>query len=1195
MTTTSKENRAASPVELTVNGRKVTGRVGQTILELVREHELDDIPTLCHDPRLEPFGSCFLCVVEVKGARTLLTSCTTRITNGMEVVTNSDKIRKARKTALELLLSDHYADCLCPAQEACPAHVDVQGYLSLARLGRYKEALQLIKETNPLPIVCGRVCVRRCEVNCRRKLVDEAVGINMVKRFVGECDSGHPEPAPPSGKKVAVVGGGPAGLTCAYFLALDGHAVTIFEALPKLGGMLRYAIPAYRLPRNELDRDIDVILSLGVKDVCGKKLGTDFTVQSLREDDGFDAVFLAMGAPLGKEMRVAGEDAEGIEPALDFLRDTELSGPRKLHGKVVVVGGGNSAVDAARTAVRSGADEVTILYRRTRKEMPAHYEEVDAAEKEGIKLEMLAAPIEIIKDDSGRLASIRCVRMELGEPDASGRRRPVPIEGSEFEYPCSFVFTAIGQATDPAIFKTEPESSCPSIGRWGNVEADMKTMASSIPGVFAGGDLVTGPAVVIDAIGHARLAAKTIDGYLKNGGIAQLPYKFKSQREVFGEVEAGQYAHVEKSDRHRLPDRDADLRTRDFAEVDLGLSEKEVIEEASRCMRCGCNARFDCRLRHYATEYEVDLGSLAGQVRRHEVDDSHPLITLDPNKCILCGRCVRACTDVLQQSVLGFAGRGFRTTIKPTMGKSLAESPCIACGACVETCPTGALAAKLPSGRQGPWETEQVASACGFCSLACPLILQTAADGLLWATSPEGSRPGDGDLCVKGRYGTGLVQVSQRIHKPMVRKDKQLVECGWEEALSEAARLLGNCVKKHGKQSLAVLAAQRMTVEDSYLVAKLAKDAFDTDLIGSFNQIMHGGPRRDLDGILGHTSSTCHIEDIDDADLVLLLGADPDLTHPVLAMKLRRAARSGVQLAVINSNRTNMVGSAGLWLNPRRTTGGILMADVVRRLIEGDKNLKGSKSEIEAFGKSLKGALQKEDTGRCGVRPAKVDRLVEMLTEARKIVAVYDLDEGVERSAGDLTLLAQMCVLTGGGLLLLQADCNAQGAQLAGMMQDAARDSLADAISSGKISGALVMLEDPMQDPDKHLLPDKLDALVVVDHRLTSTARAAQVVLPAATLAETSGTLVSFDQRLRKIEKAATPPGGKTIGQIVIDLSKALGRPIDKSAIPSTIDGIRPGSPKAQEPAAVKTWKVDLSSKIVIPSSRSFVSMDEIL
>ena len=374
----TKSDKESLPVELKVNGKTVKARPGQTILEVVREHGLDDIPTLCYDPKLEPFGSCFLCVVEVKGARGLLPSCTTRIRDGMEVVTHSDRIYHARRTALELLLSDHYADCVCPAQMGCPARVDVQGYLGLAEIGRYESALRLIKERNPLPVVCGRVCVRKCELNCRRNEVDEPVGINYVKRYVAEHSNREmlrPPVKSSTGKRVAVVGGGPAGLTCAYYLTLKGHQVKIFEAMPSLGGMLRFGIPEYRLPKAELDKEIEEIISLGVEVELEKKFGRDFTLKSLLKKDKFNAVFLAMGAPLSREMEVPGEDAKGIESALDFLKDTQLNGPRKLHGRVVVVGGGNSAIDAARTAVRCGAKKVTILYRRTRNEMPAHHED----------------------------------------------------------------------------------------------------------------------------------------------------------------------------------------------------------------------------------------------------------------------------------------------------------------------------------------------------------------------------------------------------------------------------------------------------------------------------------------------------------------------------------------------------------------------------------------------------------------------------------------------------------------------------------------------------------------------------------------------------------------------------------------------------------------------------------------------------
>ena len=483
-------------VELTINGRKVSGETGQTILDVVRAHQIDDIPTLCHDPRLEPYGSCFLCVVEVKGSPRLLPSCVTRIRDGMEVTTRNPRIVTSRKTALELLLSDHYADCVCPGQRACPAGVDIQGYLSLSALGYHEEALDLIRERNPLPVVCGRVCVRKCEVECLRNQVDEPVGINFVKRYVAESH-GTPPRKPvdvaDSGKKVAVVGGGPGGLSCAYYLARRGHRVTIFESLPKLGGMLRYGIPEYRLPRKELDAEIQGILDLGIRVETGKALGRDFTLGGLRGVGGYDAVFVALGAPLGKKMGIENEDSVvGVSSALDFLRDCELDGKPELKGKVVVVGGGNSAIDAARTALRCGAESVTIVYRRTRTEMPAHHEEVDAAEAEGAKLELLAAPLELVAED-GKLRALRCQRMELGEPDASGRRKPVPIPGAVVDIECSYVFAAIGQDTDLSALEGDPEEARPAANRWSTLEADAATMESSVRGVFTGGDVVLGP------------------------------------------------------------------------------------------------------------------------------------------------------------------------------------------------------------------------------------------------------------------------------------------------------------------------------------------------------------------------------------------------------------------------------------------------------------------------------------------------------------------------------------------------------------------------------------------------------------------------------------------------------------------------------------------------------------------------------
>lgn len=1133
-------------VELLINGKNVSGKPGQTILEVVRDHNLDEIPTLCYDPKLEPYGSCFLCVVEVKGAPRLLPACVTRIRDGMEVTTRSEKIVNARKTALELLLSDHYADCVCPGQRACPAHVDIQGYLSLARLGYYKEALDLVKERNPLPVVCGRVCVRKCEVNCLRNNVDEPVGINFVKRFIAENAGVAPErpkDVTPSGKRVAVIGGGPAGLACANYLAMRGHEVTIYESLPKLGGMLRYGIPEYRLPRTELDDEIRGILDLGVNVRTSTALGKDFTLQELVEKEKYDSVFVALGAPLGKKMGVKGEnEVEGISPALDFLRDCDLYGPPALKGKVAVVGGGNSAIDAARTAIRCGAEEVTILYRRTRTEMPAHHEEVDAAEKEGVKLELLVAPLEIVAEN-GRLKALRCQRMELGEPDASGRRKPVPIKDAVTDFACDYLFAAIGQDTDLTVLQDEPEQLRPRVSRWSTLESDPATMVTNVKGVFAGGDVVLGPSAVIDAIAHGRTAAEAIDGFLRTGEVRKPEPDFKSRRDFFGDIPEWMFEEVEHNKRSIMPEREASARIHDFCQVETGLDESQTKDEAFRCMECGCKSVFGCDLKRYAAEYGVEIKRYAGEVRRHRVDHSHPLITLDPNKCILCGRCIRTCADIVGLAVLGFVGRGFATTVRPALGKPMAESACIACGACVESCPTGALEARLPSGRQGPWKTHKIPSVCTFCSVGCEMNLNVVSDGLLWATAPETFIPGRGELCLKGRFGTGLIQGQDRLRKPLVRKNGSLVEVEWDEAMEAAAQVLRQQRRKHGPEAMAVMAAPRMTVEEALLLRHLATAALGTSEVGSFGQSRRGGPRRDLDDILGETSSTCSQDDIGSADLILLAGTDPSTSHPVLGMAIRRAAKRGAEIIALNSSPIDLLRPSDLWLDARRGTAGIVLSAILNHLLKsGCGNGHALRQDdLDALKSSVAPATLSKAANLSGVDQAKIEACAEKIAGAKKVVAVYDLDDTLERATDDLKALAQLLILTnhiwkkGEGLLLLQSDCNSEGARLAG---------IANPLHLERLRAALVMFENPYGDYRAVKELTRIESLVVIDHFLTETARMADVVLPAATLAESDGTVVSFDGKLSIVSKASSPVSGLTTADVLARLCEALGRPV---------------------------------------------------
>jgi len=451
----------------------------------------------------------------------------------MVLKTRSPKVVDARKTCLELLVSNHHADCFGACRLNCPADVDIQGYLSLTYLGKYHEAVQLIKEKNPFPSVCGRVCTRKCELSCRRKLIDDAVGIDYLKRFSADKDLDDmwtPVPKPRNGKRVAIIGGGPAGLTCAYYLTLEGYEPTVFEALPELGGMLRYGIPEYRLPKEILDKEIKWITDLGVEVHTNTKLGRDITIDALFEQ-GFKSVFVGLGAQLAKSMGIANEQVKNVLGGVDFLRDVTMDNAPAIKGRVVVVGGGNTAIDAARTSLRLGADEVVLLYRRTRKEMPANEMEIVAAEEEGIVFKYLAAPTKINSKD-GVLQSMECIEMELGEPDASGRRRPVEKKNFNYMLECDFVISAIGQEADLAgVDGDKEDDNHIELSKWHTIIAAEGTFRTNRPGVFAGGDVVTGPADAIDAVAAGRMAAYAIERFIETGHYERLKPLFASRKD----------------------------------------------------------------------------------------------------------------------------------------------------------------------------------------------------------------------------------------------------------------------------------------------------------------------------------------------------------------------------------------------------------------------------------------------------------------------------------------------------------------------------------------------------------------------------------------------------------------------------------------------------------------------------------------
>jgi NADH-quinone oxidoreductase subunit F len=463
-----------------------------------------------------------------------------------------------------------------PCQNTCPAQVDVPVYVDLVAQGRYLEAYETIRRQNPLPVVCGRVCHHPCEARCRRGQLDEPVAIRALKRFAADhlaANGGLPAPrrVSPTGKRVAVIGSGPAGLTAAYYLAGRGHEVTVFEALPVAGGMLTVGIPEYRLPKSVLQREVAAIASAGVSIQTNQALGRDFTLADLKQR-GYGAVYLATGAHRDQRLGIAGEDTAGVYAGVEFLRRLNLGEELAVRGEhVVVVGGGNVAIDAARSALRLGAESVTIVYRRDRAAMPAEPPEIEEALTEGVKLVTLANPVRVVAT-GGRLSAVRCVRMRSVEFDATGRRRTVPVEDSEFELRAGVMIAAIGQTPDSALL-----SECGlELGAAGRVLAD-QAGATSVPGLFAGGDCVTGPATVVAAIQAGKLAAAAIDRHLGGDGSVVL--------EPAVERVLGSPVCEDRMPRESMPSLELCQRL-GFAEVETGYTEQAARREARRCLRC---------------------------------------------------------------------------------------------------------------------------------------------------------------------------------------------------------------------------------------------------------------------------------------------------------------------------------------------------------------------------------------------------------------------------------------------------------------------------------------------------------------------------------------------------------------------------------------------------------------------------------
>ena len=816
-------------VNLTINGRSVQTETGKTILQAAAQAGIF-IPTLCYSPLLKPEEACRICVVKVEGEAKLVASCAVAVKEGLVIETDSAEVLEARREILKLLLEQHYGDCLAPCHLACPAGLDIQGYVALISKGEFQEALKLIKEKNPLPLSIGRVCPHFCEDACRRNRVDQPIAINPLKRYVADYDllegiNYRPTIPKDSGHKVAIIGGGPGGLSAAYYLRQKGHQVTILDAKPELGGMLRYAIPEYRLPKAILKKEVQGILDLGVEVRHNQVYGKDFKLADLRAE-GFEAIFLGIGTWKSTRLGLEGEDLPGVIHALELLIRTSMGIPVDVGKKVLIIGNGNTGMDAARTALRMGAEQVTMLYRRSRKEMTAHHEEVSATELEGVKLELLVSPLRII-EENGRFKALEFIRNELKEPDAGGRARPVPIPGSETILEADLAVISIGQYSDLSFLEEDPDLKELVLSKWKTPEADPNTLQTSIPDLFVGGDLFRGPQTVIQAIADGRTAALSIHQYLTKGSVTAIKKPFNVSKGKLAAVDPVNFEGIAQRSRVHQPHLPLPEREKNYKEVEGTISQKEAMEEATRCLSCGCQDALECRLRAYAELYNVDMNTIQPwKERRYPINTDHPLIAIDPNKCITCRRCFHGCAEYQVQNAFELVPV---EKDGPPAFRPFINDKCVSCGYCLANCPTGALLDKT-DGLPGPWKLERVRTTCPYCGMGCQLYLEKVGERIVRVNGVD-APPNYGHLCVKGRFGFSFIYAEDRLKKPLIRENGQFREASWEEALNLVVSKLKETISRYGPDAVAGVSCSRSINEDSYQMQKLFRGVIGTNNI----------------------------------------------------------------------------------------------------------------------------------------------------------------------------------------------------------------------------------------------------------------------------------------------------------------------------------------------------------------------------
>jgi formate dehydrogenase major subunit len=785
-------------INITIDGKKIQCEPNKTIYEIAKENNIE-IPKICDADFIQEGVSCDICLVNIVGNEGLSDASTTVAKDGMKIFTDSRSVNRARKISLELLLSDHYANCEAPCKTACPLNLDIQTLLSHISDDETDSALKIISQTLPLPYTISKLCPGYCENQCYRSFVDESIKIKEIVNYLSDKLANIREPIDKikkNGKKIAIVGAGISGLICGFELSKKGYDVQIFESMPEAGGKLRYYLPEFIIPKDILKKEIENLQIYGMKIKTNTSLGKDISLNKLSSQ--YDAVYLATGLQKKNipKLKNLGK-TKSVIYANDFLTDYHLGKKTKLGKDVTIYGNNDTALYCARIIKRIDANLNVSIYTN-------HYSETDmfdnekltVAKSENINVIKNKRPIHI-KKEKGKKFSLLL--------------KNLTDDTTEIKKTDTFIL-AFEPKAEIGLFHGKLKKISLPLNSDKKLRVSISSHYTGIKNIFAGGNLILERTRSIShIILDAQKAASSIDNYLSNNKPQNIAYHFNSYKETdISQMDKNLFLNYKKQ--KHIPKKIISYpksKSKIPIETEIKLVDDDIKNEAKLCLNCGCLIQSTCNLKKYAEKYKAEPQNYTGKRNKYPIDESHPFITFDPNKCIKCGLCIEVCQDIAGKSIFGFIDKGFGTYIAPELGLPLKETDCLSCGKCTEICPTAALYPKNINYTLNSLTYEETYQNCGLCGLGCEIKVKSQS-GKVKIISPSGNGINKNNLCFEGKFAWQIFESDKRIKKPYIRVDKtndwQEKKPIWieEENLAKISKIIKNQLSASQKNAIYV-------------------------------------------------------------------------------------------------------------------------------------------------------------------------------------------------------------------------------------------------------------------------------------------------------------------------------------------------------------------------------------------------------